>query len=279
MIAAVLASLYSQAGAQAPLAGSLFPPGKQQALEGALSFYYFDYHEGLTLPLKSAEIGWVPGLHATWSRNGTSPALFGRAGVDLTLANTTYDGSFQDASGNVYPYQGTTKNTMVNAFGNIGITFSNLSNPPRTLTAYTGIGYHFWNRGVAGSGGYREYYAWKYVPVGLRMDYRANSELTGAVEASAKIMFGGTIKVFLSDVDPALGNINMDLGNRPGWRVEAPLYYQIWSLTPWFEYSGIGKSNTVPLVINGLPSDSVAAYEPSSTTHQFGLKVGARVQF
>lgn len=277
MVAGMMASCLGQAAAQAPFTGGLYPSGKQQALEGAISLYYFDYNEGLTSPLKSEEKGWMPSFHGSWTLRRKSPGLFARAGVDFTKANTTYDGSTQDSLGNVYPYLGTTQNTLLNAFGNIGFTFMNLSNPPRTLTAYTGIGYRLWHRGVAGSGGYREFYSWKYVPVGLRMDYRANSELSGAVEASARIMFGGAIKVFFSDFDPSYSDFSMTLGNRPGLKVEAPVYYRMWSLTPWFEYSAIAQSDTVTILRDGAPWGY--AYEPSSTTHQFGLKVGVRAEF
>ncbi len=288
MIAGVIASFYGKTEAQRPFTGSLFPSGKPHALEGAFSLYRFDYKEGLVPPLKSTEGGWLPGLHLALSRQGTSPALFGRAAFDFTRANTTYDGSAQDSLGNVFPYLSTTENTFLNVSGSIGVTFTNLSNPPRALTAYTGIGYRFWERGLGGTGGYREHYSWRYVPAGLRLDYRANREVSGAVDASVRFMFGGTIDVFLSDLPNGWRDLHLTLGNRPGFRVEAPMYFRYWVFAPWYEYSAIAQSNQeriyyqdgTPVIVyrNGIPYQYVA-HEPSSTTHQFGLNVGARVAF
>jgi hypothetical protein len=274
-IAGLLISFYSQASAQTPFTGGFYPAGKQNSLEGALSMFYYDYGEDLPSPAKSTEKGWIPGFHLALSHQGTNLGLFARAGTDYSSANTTYDGSVIDLNTMIItPYIGTTHNTMLNAFGNLGITVMSLPSPPRSFSAYTGIGYRFWHRQVAG--GYRENYAWKYLPVGLRMDYQANSGISGAVDASARFMFGGTIKVFYSDIDPSVRDFSLTLGNRPGWRVEAPVYYQNWSLIPWYEYSAIGRSNTVTLFTNGNYYD---VDEPSSTTHQFGLKVGLRTEF
>ena len=286
MIAGVIASFYGKTEAQRPFTGSLFPSGKPHALEGGFSLYRFDYKEKLAPPAKSTERGWLPGIHVEVSRQGANPSLFARAAFDFTRANTTYDGSAQDLSGNISPYLGTTQNTLLNAAGDIGLTFLSLSNPPRVLTAYTGIGYRFWERGVAGT--YREHYAWKYAPLGLRADYRLSNDLSGAVDASARIMSGGSIDVFFSDLPNGWRDLHLTLGNRLGFRAEAPMYFRHWVFAPWYEYSAIAQSNEegifyqdgTPVIVyrNGIPYQ-LGAHEPSSTTHQFGLNVGARVAF
>jgi hypothetical protein len=46
-------------------------------------------------------------------------------------------------------------------------------------------------------------------------------------------------------------------------------------LTPWYEYSAIGQSNTDTLRFRGEPI--AVGYEPSSVTRQYGLIVGARL--
>jgi len=277
LIAGSAVAWCGRAEAQGLYPTKVFPAGKENSLSGAISLDHFDYKEKLDPPLKSEERGWVPGFHAELCRQGASPSLFVRAAFDFTRANTTYDGSTQDSLGNISPYLGTTQNTLLNASGVIGLTFLSLSNPPRVLTAYTGIGYRYWERTVAGT--YQEHYAWRYAPVGLRADYRLSSEFSGAVDASARIMFGGTIDVFLSELSNGWSDLHLTLGNRPGFRVEAPLYYQHWIVTPWYEYSAIGQSNTERIYFQDGTPTRYEGYEPTSTTHQFGVNIGARITF
>jgi len=253
------------------------PSGKPQYLEASFTPFHIDYREDVTPPLKSTESGWLPGFGLVYGYKGKNYGPYARLALDLTVANTNYDGS--DQVGN--PLLGTTRNVFVRGEGNLGLTLFSTLHPPRDFTAYTGLGYRFWERGLGGdTSGYREHYSGRYVPVGMRVGYRVNEKWSGAVDASARIMFGGSIMVYLSDLDPGFNDPQMSLGSRPGWRVEAPVYYQYWSFTPWFEYSAIGRSNSEEVTYNGQPlNPRIAVYEPSSTTYQIGLRVGARVSF
>jgi hypothetical protein len=249
--------------------------GKPQYLEASFTPFHIVYREDVMPPLKSTESGWLPGFGLAYGYKGKNYGPYARLALDLTVANTNYDGS--DQLGN--PLLGTTRNVFVRGEGNLGLTLFSTLNPPRDFTAYTGLGYRFWERGLGGdTSGYREHYSWKYVPVGMRVGYRVNGKWSGAVDASARFMFGGSILVYLSDLDPGYNDPRMSLGNRPGWRVEAPVYYRFWSFTPWFEYSAIGRSNSEEVTYNGRPlNPRIAVYEPSSTTYQIGLRVGARI--
>jgi len=260
-----------RAETQEAYSGPLFPSGKTHALEGAFSLRRFDYKEKIDPPQKSTESGWLPGLGASYRHHG---GVYERIALEGILANTNYDGS--DQQGN--PLLLSTRNAMIQGEGNLGISFLSLSRPPRAFVLYSGLGYRFWERSLGGAAPYREHYAWKYVPLGLRGDYRANPEFAGAVDVSLRIMFGGTIDVFLSDIDPGYNDLHLGLGNKPGFHVEAPFYLRQWSLTPWYEYSAIGRSNEAAITYYGSPTP-YAAHEPSSTTHQFGLTFGARMIF
>ena len=253
------------------------PSSKPKYLEASFTPYHIAYREDVTPPLKSTEGGWLPGFGLAYGYKGKNFGPYARLALDLTVAKTNYDGS--DQLGN--PLLGTTRNVFVRGEGNLGLTLFSSPNPSRDFTAYTGLGYRFWKRGLGGdTSGYREHYSWKYVPVGIRVGYRVNEKWSGAVDASARIMFGGSIMVYLSDLDPGYNDPRMSLGSRPGWRVEAPVYYRYWSFTPWFEYSAIGRSNSEEVTYYGRPlNPRIAVYEPSSTTYQIGLAVGARVFF
>jgi len=238
--------------------------------------YHLDYREDVTPPLKSTESGLLPGFGLALGHQGAKSPLYAKLALDLTVANTNYDGS--DQVGN--PILSTTRNVFIRGEGNLGLRLFSSASPPRDLTAYTGLGYRFWERGLGDTTGYREHYSWKYFPVGLRLGYRINPQWSGAVDASARIMFGGTILVYLSDLNSGYNDPRMTLGSRPGWKVEAPLHYRFWTFTPWYEYSAISQSNVIEVTYNGQPlNPRMGVYEPSSTTNQIGLAVGARVLF
>lgn len=251
------------------------PSSKPHSFEASFTPYHIAYREDVTPPLKSTESGWLPGFGLAYGYKGKNYGPYARLALGLTVANTNYDGS--DQLGN--PLLGTTRNVFVRGEGNLGLTLFSSINPPRDFTAYTGLGYRFWERGLGSdTSGYREHYSWKYVPVGMRVGYRVNEKWSGAVDASARFMFGGTILVYLSDLYAGYNDPQMNLGSRPGWRVEAPVYYRFWSFTPWFEYSAIGRSNAVEVTDYGRPlNPRMAVYEPSSTTYLIGLRVGARI--
>ena len=66
-------------------------------------------------------------------------------------------------------------------------------------------------------------------------------------------------------------------------QINLPLYFHVnsqcqISLSPWYEYSGIGKSNIVPVTLNGAYSGKVGD-EPESTANQYGFDIGVKYNF
>lgn len=257
------------------LAGNVAAEGPH-SLEASLMYYYFDYKEDLPSPFKSTESGWLPGISLAYAYRGTDNPVYGRLLFEYTDAETDYDGTTQSG----VPLTDTTDNKFLRWEGNIGYTF--IRQEGFDLTAYTGLGYRYWERGVGGQAPYSEEYSWKYVPVGLRAGYRFSDRWDGALDLSARIMLDGEIKVNLSDIDPLLNNPKEDLGNKTGWKVEAPFYYKLtspWSLvfTPWYEYSAIGKSDDFLITYAGTPV--ALGYEPESRTNQYGVNMGVKLRF
>jgi hypothetical protein len=157
----------------------------------------------------------------------------------------------------------------------VGYTFD--SGEKSFLSPYVGWGYRYWKRGLGGPSPYDEKYTWQYIPVGIRADFELNDRWNMGANVAARLMFGGKMRV-----DSSTGNFKVDLGNKTGWFAELPIRYKFstaWSFVgrPWYEYSEIGKSDEVYFIYAG--SLISAAYEPASTTHQYGINIGLVYSF
>lgn len=215
----------------------------------------------------------MPGIRVAYGYHGNENPLYGRVVFELTDASTNFDGTTQSGS----PVTDKTKNTFIRLEGNIGYQLIRPPDSKLTLIAYTGLGYRYWERGLGGQLPYTEDYSWKYLPIGIRTEYRINDKWSGAVDASARIMMDGEMKIKILGSN----NPSVTLGNKTGWSIEAPFYYNLSAsrsvfIAPWYEYSAIGRSNTVVLATStGTPVASV--YEPASTTYQYGINIGVRL--
>ena len=246
------------------------------SLEASATYFHFDYKEDLVLPLKSTEEEWIPGVHIVYTYKAgedTMPVYY-RILVDYADGDTNYDGSTQGG----IPVNGTTSNSFFTGELNMGYIFRSYID----VTAYAGIGYRYWNRGdICGPGSYSEEYFLGYLPVGVRVDYKLNDKLFGAVDVSAHYMYNGSINVLYSEYDPTFNDAESDLGNKMGWKVEAPVQYQFnpqWSLvaTPWYEFSQIGRGDN--FILTDGTTDFVF-YEPASETKQYGINLGFKIDF
>ena len=247
-------------------------PEGPNSLEASADFLYFDYKESLPSPFKSTEKGWIPGGRLIYSYQGVDNPLYGRLLGEFFDGEIDYDGTTQEGT----PVKAKSDATILIGEANIGYNIK-----PIKVIVYTGIGYRDWNRKVGEQ--YSEDYRWKYWPIGLRGNYRINEKLSGAIDVSARYAFGGTIKVYLSDFNPGYNNPKADLGEKWGFKVEAPIEYKLlepnWTFvtTPWYEYSAIGKSNIFDITYQGIPDGS--GYEPSSKTRQYGINLGVKYRF
>ena len=224
---------------------------------------YYNYNE-LNLPAgqKSSEYGYVPGVSLTLMYRNPFDESDYRFNVSFANTNLTYDGT--DNGGN--PLIGSSTARFLDASALMDIyTIKNWQ-----TELYLGVGYHSWERGVcmaSSSGGYTENYSWGYMPIGLRRRLDLSDNLSIEPDLSGRIMFAGQIAI------PAY-NANLNLGNRFGVDFRAPIEYRIDEMfsaliTPWIDYSEIGKSNT--------SSSSVSVYEPDSCTWQGGVNIGIKV--
>ncbi len=245
---------------------------KPNNVEFGFMYYNFDYEEDLPSPLKSTEEGWLPGFYMGYTYNKKDD-LYTKLFTQYTQAETDYDGTTQAGT----PVTDTTDNVFFRVEWDVGYTFD--SGEKSSVTPYVGWGYRYWKRGLGGSSPYDEKYTWQYIPVGIRADFELNDRWNMGANVAARFMFGGKMRV-----KTRTENFKVDLGNKTGWFAEMPIrckFSTAWSLvtTPWYEYSEIGKSNEVYYIYAGSFIAPDPAYEPASTTHQYGINIGLVYSF
>ncbi len=250
------------------------------SLEGSLKYFYFDYKE-INEPdtHKSKESGLLPGIRIGYGYQGVANPLYGRLFLEYIRGDSDYDGATQIG----VPFKADTKNKFWNWEGNIGLTRKHrIEEFPVDLTLYTGLGYRYWNRGLGGANPYSEEYTWKFVPVGLRGAFPITAKWSGAIDVALWFMFAGDIQVNLSEANSNYNNPRKDLGNKLGWKIEAPFNYRLydrWSMEviPYYENYAFGHSDIFQITFGGAPFGF--GFEPDSRTNQYGLRLGARFHF
>lgn len=246
---------------------------KPHSLEFGLMYYHFDYKEDLPPGRKSTENGWVPGsyLGYTYSKeNDFHTEVF----VEFSTGDVEYDGTTQGGTPITFSDN---PQDFFRFEWDIGLTFN--AGEDLWLAPYTGYGYRYWERGeekiTSTYWSYREEYTWHYIPVGVKAGFQVGNKWSIGADVAARFMFGGEMTAYFSEVSPAFSDLTFDLGNKAGWFAEMPVRYKFsehWSLvgTPWYEFSQIGRSNKV-----GVSQ----AYEPASTTNQYGINIGMTRSF
>ncbi|HOD36747.1 MAG TPA: hypothetical protein PLR20_13110 [Syntrophales bacterium] len=256
---------YVASGATGPI------PRQPHRLGLALNYYNFDYKEELDSPLKSTEEEWVTALRLYYNYSANDSGyilLFAEVSLD---DDTDYDGSTQAG----VPVKQTTKNDFRRFELDLGYTFK--GRMPLSLTPYVGIGYRFWERDL---GGYKEDYSWFYLPLGLRAAWAPHERISVALNAAVNFMFDGEMDVY----DWAYEDMTVELDDKIGCSVELPVTFNLarhWAfvMTPWYEYSKIGQSAWEPIFFKDGTYTGFVLREPSSRTHQYGLRAGLEFVF
>jgi len=253
------------------------------SFEFGFMYYYYDYKESLPSPAKSTESGWLPGIYLSYDYKKPSN-IYVKLYGNIAGGNLNYDGATQPPF--VRPLSFDHSQLFFKFEGNIGYTFS--IEDKILLIPYTGYGYRYWRRGESkyvtnifipsfGSVAIydtKEVYTWNYLPLGVKFSYIVDDRWSLGATAAVNFMFGGKMTAYRSENNPSQSDLDFDLGNKPGYYVEIPISYKFdrnWSIvaTFWYEYSEIGKSNTL----------AGGAYEPDSTTNQYGLNLGVSYLF
>ncbi|UCG80882.1 MAG: hypothetical protein JSV60_00955 [Desulfobacterales bacterium] len=244
---------------------------KPNMFQFGLMYYYFDYEEDLSFPLKSTEEGWLPSVYLAYTYNMKNDP-YTKVFVEYTRADTDYDGSLDDGT----PWTDTTDNIFFRFEWDIGYTFD--GGDKYSVTPYVGWGSRYWKRGLGGPRPFDEKYSWQYIPVGVRAEFELHDKWDVGANVAVRFMFGGKMRA-----ESSAFNFKVDLGNKVGWFAEMPIRYlfsTVWSFVaaPWYEYSEIGESNQV-LIIDSGSTIRGPYLEPDSTTYQYGVNVGLVYSF
>ena len=232
-----------------------------------LMYYHVDYKEDVPPPLKSEESGWLPGLYAGLKIIAPRKVYLNTY-VEYSSDELDYDGSNQIGT----PVKGKSSATFLRFQFNIGYTVPVKSNI--LLSPYIGYGYRSWERGIKGASPFDETYIWHYFPVGLSSQFILNDKWSVNPGFEARFVYKGSMKVEFND--PNYNQLDFTLGNKTGFKFEAPIKYNItetWAITgnPWYSISEIGESEFETLTYSGVPIG--LAQEPSSETNQLGFNL------
>ena len=256
--------------------GGESPGPATHRIDLAFAPLYYDYAEELIPPSKSTEYGWLPGFSAAYTFWGDAVPIYGLLSFDYAGGDLTYDGSVQDQFGQVSPYMSSSPAGVSKLQVRAGYIFTRVGGSRLDLALYTGYGHHFWSRNIAGGPptGYLEEYSWSFLPLGVKAEFAFGGRWSIGLDFAMRFMVSGDIYV----ERPEFGNPTLTLGNEHGWAASLPVRFSVarsWLLFVEFGYesSAFGESN---------PSapDEYGNYiiEPSSTTDQFRISAGVRLQ-
>lgn len=138
-----------------------------------------------------------------------------------------------------------------------------------SLSPYVGIGYRNLHNDssdtvIGGISGYRRTSEYLYAPIGLTARFRVTDTSRISLNAEYDGLLQGNQKSNLSDVNPALPDVDNDQNSGRGVRGSAMFETKSWSVGPFIEYWNINQSDAGPV-----------GYEP----HNYTLEYGAQVRY
>ena len=224
------------------------------------------------------DYGWLNGLYGEARFEGN--VLWTRLSAGYSWSHgARYDGAYQNGT----PLKMTTYERIGLYEADIGVKLFNAGSA--TLTPYAGIGRRIWWRGADISPDYVEKYSWYYAAIGLNYVWRIEKWTAGA-DAAVALPFNMRM---MTNEAGTINETTFRLGENPGVEVQFPFTYDVYKrnrgavkvflfLTPYFQRWQIGAS--APLQALDLQTNKTETlYEPDSTAHLYGFRVGLGVNF
>ena len=239
-------------------------------LELDVKYYHFDQQVDWGAgkeDLEDSNSGRLDGIYFSY----TNQNLDGGSYWQITYAQTHHDTRHFQTNQDVVIMDSLEDNRIYN----VEFVYANPLSGFEDIYIYLGVGAHYWARELSAS--QKVEYGWLYIPFGLRFEQSFGERLRAAMELTVQFMGGGKARKRVSGYDL----IEVDLGNKPGYRIKFPFTYQIsprWgvALTPWCEYSAIGESEVGSATQGGSTVDFQVQ---DSTTEQYGIDIGFQMSF
>jgi hypothetical protein len=227
---------------------------------------HLSYREYVNDTLLDKLHGWLYGgfLEARYdNRIGFVRGTFNLSGASVTFETSLQPGNF--------PLTTTQSQLFYQLEADLGYKALNFSTA--TLAPYVGLGYRYWRRGQNNLPDYEEDYAWWYGVVGANLAYRYREWLFG-LDTAIDLPIGPGMTTNVAGLLPTHTFI---LGFRPGFRIEAPVSYDVYKGqgtklfvfgTPYYQLWNVGASDTY-----------LGFQEPESSTGVAGFRLGIGVNF
>lgn len=233
---------------------------------------HFDYVEDISEGGESRETGVLPFLVLGVRLPLTDVILFEPSWRATFNAPTKFSGTDIGATESV-------EATDIHTVHELGVRGMFLATTEWSF--YAGVEYRQWDRFLSYGSGYREIYRWWAIPAGARWSPAAAAGW--AFDASVRWMARGTIDVIFTETVTNGEDTTLTPGNRPAFRLSALRTFvgagRAWTLEPWLERSGFGRSdtkfNSTPTT-NGILGDIA---EPASATTRLGLSLSVDIPF
>ena len=238
---------------------------------GLMDFNYTEYDDDDVF--LDGETGFIPGVVLKLKLR--SQKIYTEF-VGQAYANTIeYDGQTQGGT----PLKTKSNAVIVDTHFKSGLRLSHA----RNHGPYAGIGFRYWLRNILPGrdingnavAGLLEQYHWSYGLLGYSGNFHVSEKVTLGFDIRHTYMFNGKMDVnFLGYKN--YDNTQVELGNRAGQRFALPITTKIRShrliLSPYYEILDIGKSNSVGVTIDGVPTNTVI-HEPRSETRNMGIEI------
>ncbi len=145
------------------------------------------------------------------------------------------------------------------------------------ITPFLGFGYRYLNNDSNNFGGYEREVKYLYIPIGVKTISPFLANWTWGIHVEYDLFLDGKVKSHLSDVYPALNDLenNQDFGDGYGIRVSLRFKKKLThklslSVEPFVRYWDIEDSDISTITINGRPFAD--GYEPANNTTSYGLR-------